>query len=625
MDRSGPLRFLIFAGLGLLLFFGLQRFMGGGSGERQPLGRESQKVPAERAPNRLCDIYRPEFFAEIQSRGGTLTHFELLTAKYRRDGKPLDLSTTPNPAGDHEFRQQLFSRWRPETEEAREGKKWNVDFDSFDYEIAENTAKRCRLVYESDAVRLEKTIETTGRPYELEVKSTIENRSNAKRAHAFRIDTVAWRLDSEVEGKMFRLSPYVTHVECMPQEGKAVRLRPDDFSPGEFKEPQFSQTNVDPGTWYQAEGAPAFAAVSNAYFAHALVPLEAPETPACLLQIEYRWDYTRYESKKNDPNAGAMYRARLAYPTHELAPGQSATYSALTYIGPKERDILAHAAGGNHRLIDLIDLGFFSAIAKILVSFLLAVYGVVSNWGLAIIILTVTARILLFPLSWPQIKNMVRMRELKPEMDALNEKYKDDAQARGLAQMELWRKHKVNPLKGCLPQLASMPVWLALYTTLQTAVELYNIPFLWFPDLSESDPLFILPFIIGATFFLQQTVMPMQGGDPMQQKMMRYFMPGMFTVFMLFLPSGLGVYMFTNSLLAIGQQWVVQRYTKRALSSPDGRGAIEVTVKEEPQKSGSETRPRNKKKKGKKGAKSEGSADDQDVSGGRPLLDKGKA
>src|SRR5690606_7695058 len=216
----------------------------------------------------------------------------------------------------------------------------------------------------------------------------------------------------------------------------------------------------------------------------------------------------------SDPASGSFYRARLSYPLNSLGPGESARYVGLTYVGPKERSVLEAAGGGSQRFSELIDLGFFAGIAKVLVAFLLAVYGVVPNWGIAIIVLTITARVLLFPLSWPSIKNMIRMRELKPEMDALNEKYKADPQAKGLAQMELWRKHNVNPLKGCLPQLASMPVWFALYTTLQTAVELYNIPFLWFPDLSEPDPYFILPLIIGATYFLQQKLMPMQAGDP---------------------------------------------------------------------------------------------------------------
>jgi YidC/Oxa1 family membrane protein insertase len=183
-------------------------------------------------------------------------------------------------------------------------------------------------------------------------------------------------------------------------------------------------------------------------------------------------------------------------------------------------------------------------------------------------------------------------------MDALTEKFKDDPQQRGLAQMELWRKHNVNPLKGCLPQLASMPVWFALYTTLQTAVELYNIPFLWFPDLSEPDPLFILPVVIGGTYFLQQKIMPMTGGDPMQQKMMMYFMPGMFTVLMLFLPAGLGVYMFTNSLLAISQQWLVQTYAMKPASASGSD--IEVSVRDEGTKK--KNKNKNKRKNGTKAA-----------------------
>jgi YidC/Oxa1 family membrane protein insertase len=353
--------------------------------------------------------------------------------------------------------------------------------------------------------------------------------------------------------------------------------------------------------------------VSNAYFSHAIAPIAAPSTPECLLQVEQRWDYRQYDKPSADPNSGAMYRARLAYAPRILHPNESAEYKVLSYVGPKERDVLAQAGGGRHRLIELIDLGFFAVIAKILVGFLLKVHSVIPNWGVAIIVLTVTARVLLFPLSWPGIQNMVRMREIKPEMDAMNEKFKDDPQQRGLAQMELWRKHNVNPFKGCLPQLSSMPVWFALYTTLQTAVELYNIPFLWFPDLSQSDPLFILPFIIGGTYFVQQRMMPMQGGDPAQQKMMMYMMPIMFTVFMLFLPAGLGVYMFTNSVLAISQQAFVEKYAKKTLADKGAR-AISVKVKPSPGASGG--------KQDKKNAKRDGAA--RDATGRGQLLDEGK-
>jgi len=120
----------------------------------------------------------------------------------------------------------------------------------------------------------------------------------------------------------------------------------------------------------------------------------------------------------------------------------------------------------------------------------------------------------------------------------------------------------VNPFGGCLPVLVQMPVWWALYTVLQTAVELYHTPFLYFPDLSAPDPYFVLPVVIGGMSFVQQKLMPQQA-DLAQQKMMLYFMPALFTVMMLFLPSGLGIYMLTNSVLGIVQQQAVERFAPR--------------------------------------------------------------
>ncbi|MGC4067896.1 MAG: membrane protein insertase YidC [Polyangiaceae bacterium] len=470
-----------------------------------------------------------------------------------------NLSTTP----DVELRRQLRVNLRNEAVAGPKDPAWQIDYDSVDFKLTESTGKRCVFEYADEKTHLTKTIATTERPYELKMDVKVENVASRKLRHALTVDTTAWRLQSEVKGGMFRVSPLLTHVECVVTDGKAKRLRPEDFEPSDFKEAPFAQTLLNPGDFYQVPGKTGVAAVSNAYFSHALVPQSAPHglSPSCQLQIEERWDNRKYKSHGDDPQAGAMYRARLAYPTEELEPRQSAEYSVLSYIGPKERKVLAAAGGGHTQLGELIDLGFFSAVAKVLVTFLLAVYGVLGNWGVAIIILTLTARTLLFPLTLPSVKSMIKMRELKPEMDALNEKFKDDPQGKGLAQMELWRKHNVNPLKGCLPQLASMPVWFALYTTLQTAVELFNIPFLWFPDLSQPDPYFILPFVIGTTSFIQQKMMPMQG-DPAQQKMMLYMMPGMFTVFMLFLPSGLGVYMFTNGVLGIIQQQLVERHAR---------------------------------------------------------------
>src|SRR5258708_32056830 len=195
-----------------------------------------------------------------------------------------------------------------------------------------------------------------------------------------------------------------------------------------------------------------------------------------------------------------------------------ACYKQTAFYGQKERDVLAAAAGGTPKLQALINLGTFSIVAKVLVQIITWIHAHITlgNWGLAIIVLTLGLRTALFPLTWKQIKSAIAMRRLKPEVDALNAKFKDDAQAKNLAMMELWRKNKLNPLGGCLPALVQMPIWFALYATLQTAIEFYNTPFLWFRDLSAPDPFFLLPFLLVAAMIVHQRIVPMQGMDPMQ-------------------------------------------------------------------------------------------------------------
>jgi YidC/Oxa1 family membrane protein insertase len=583
MDRGNIGRLLLIVA-GVFLAFQLVPGLFGGShgGQGRPdkghewlLKPEGTKTAGARAPERLCSIYTPEFHAVLSTQSATLRRFDLTKAKYTKHGKPIALSTT-EPL---EERRQLRFNYRNQAAGVKED-DWLVGADFLDYELVSSTKTSCEFSYRDERVEIREIVSSTGRPYELEVKTTLTNLAPRSLFHATTVHTDAFRTHKEVKPGWLRQSYLATHVECLTIDDKAKRMRPEDFSADKFKSFRRSGTNL--GDWADAaEGpaTPALAAVSNAYFSQALVPLAAPTAPECQLQVEDRWDDRRYSGLDADPNGGSIYRARLAYPKHELKPGEKDEFRLLTYVGPKERSTLEAAAGGNHRLIDLIDLGFFSVIAKVLVAFLLKVHSVVPNWGIAIIVLTITARTLLFPLTLPSVKSMIKMRELKPEMDALNEKFKDDAQAKGLAQMELWRKHNVNPLKGCLPQLASMPVWFALYTTLQTAVELFNIPFLWFPDLSDKDPLYILPFVIGGTSFMQQRLMPMQG-DPAQQKMMLYFMPAMFIFMMLFLPSGLGVYMFTNGLLGIIQQQLVERHAKRSLAKSKASG-IQVEVVED--------------------------------------------
>lgn len=563
----GLSRLFLILGLFLLLFFGWQR-MFAGDGEVQPIQPTPVVYPEGAAPEQYCDLWTEQYRARVTARGAALESFLVLPGKYRREGEAVDLVTTP----DHAHLRPLHIGFRNPAASLGDD-QWLVQQDVHDWRITKNTGGVCELEYRDARVVLTKRIGAGRGPFELAVRTTIQNASDAARSYALLASTTDFLRDDEVKGAMFTMNPRSTHVECIAPDGNAARKRVEDFEASDFKdEENFPRTDLAKGDWFQSPGNATLAAVSNAYFTNALHHDEGPLSPVCQLQIEERWHAGQYGSKGSDPNSAALYKARLAYPVRTLAPGATDTFEHTAYFGPKERQALETAGP---QFVELIDLGFFSSIARVLVSFLLHVYSLIPNWGVAIIVLTITARMLLFPLSVPSIKNMIHMRELKPEMDALNEKFKDDPQAKGLAQMELWRKHGVNPMKGCLPQLASMPVWVALYTTLQTAVELYNIPFLWFPDLSKPDPYYILPFVIGGVFFLQQKLMPMQAGDPTQQKVMKYFMPGMFTVFMLFLPAGLGVYMFTNSLLGILQQQVVERHVQKSLKNNKSADTVE--------------------------------------------------
>jgi YidC/Oxa1 family membrane protein insertase len=564
MDRSSISRILLIVVVAALFFqFGLPKLTGGDGPRTQPIVPAGTAAPAERAPEQLCALEGTRFRAQVSSQGATLKGWQVTGKKYSVDGRegspPMDLVTTP----DHEQWRPLHTELWSKAEAATPEVPRQVRHDLFDWKLEPGgDGKACVFTYEDEQASLRKVVRASGRPFEVEVELSVENRGPGRAAHRASFETTAWRTEKEIEGGFGRQSPFVTQVECS-QAGKLTRKLPGDFSPKEFSKPEFKQS------WLVPEGGPVdFASVSNFYFSQALVPVAGPggSQPACELQIEERWNDRAFGGKKDDPHAGSLYRARLAWPRRELGPGERAEYKLVHFVGPKERDVLA-SAGGGKGLSDLIDLGTFAVIAKVLVSFLIFCHGLLGSWGLAIIALTVSVRVVLFPLMWKTIQSGLKMRMMKPEIDEINRKYADDPQQKQLATMELWKKHKVNPVAGCLPTLAQMPVWFALYTTLQTAAELYHTPFLWFHDLSAPDTVrvgswevpFMLPLLLGATTFVQQKIMPQQM-DPVQQKMMSYMMPLVFTAMMLFLPSGLGVYMLTSSLLGIAQQLAVERY-----------------------------------------------------------------
>jgi len=238
-----------------------------------------------------------------------------------------------------------------------------------------------------------------------------------------------------------------------------------------------------------------------------------------------------------------------------VAPGAVGEYKVDFYVGPKDQPVLEELS----EYLDLtIDYGFLWMLAKPIFSVMQMIYDVVGNWGWSIILLTILIKIILYPLSAASLKSMAKMRALQPQMARIKELYGDDRQKAGQEQMALFKKHRVNPVGGCLPMLLQMPVFIALYWVLSESVEIRHSSWiLWIQDLSAKDPLFILPLIMGGSMLLMQKLQPAPA-DPMQAKVFQ-LMPIVFTFFFLMFPAGLVLYWTVNNLLSILQQWIVNR------------------------------------------------------------------
>jgi len=235
------------------------------------------------------------------------------------------------------------------------------------------------------------------------------------------------------------------------------------------------------------------------------------------------------------------------------------------FIGPKEFDTLV-AFGHNAKKI--VRFGFLGFIAEILLYALKFIHRYISNWGIAIIILTFVIKILFFPLTYSSTKSMAKMAELQPKVKAVKSKYKkakqDIAQRRQMNEemMSLYKEHGVNPAGGCLPMLIQFPVLIGFFNLLRIAIELRRSPFmLWIKDLSVKDPYYVTPVLMGITQYVQQKMSP-TSADPTQARMM-LIMPVVMTFLFMNFQSGLVLYWLTSNVLQIGQQYIMNRMMKK--------------------------------------------------------------
>ena len=250
-----------------------------------------------------------------------------------------------------------------------------------------------------------------------------------------------------------------------------------------------------------------------------------------------------------------LYLLTFTSPVNTIAANDSGRFNAQFYVGPK---IIKNLEAISPFLDLTIDFSWLWFIAKPLFYVLDFVHGLVGNWGIAIIILTMFVKLIFLYPSAMQYRSMAKMRKLQPKMMDLKEQYGDDRQKMSQELMKLYRTEKVNPLGGCLPILLQMPVFIALYWVLMESVELRQAPFmLWITDLSIKDPFFILPLLMGATMYIQFKLNPTPP-DPMQAKVMQ-LMPIIFTVMFMLFPAGLVLYWTTNQTLSIIQQYLITK------------------------------------------------------------------
>ncbi|MEE9542481.1 MAG: membrane protein insertase YidC [Thermodesulfobacteriota bacterium] len=238
-----------------------------------------------------------------------------------------------------------------------------------------------------------------------------------------------------------------------------------------------------------------------------------------------------------------------------IAPGTKTEYAYSVFSGPK---LYNHLKTYGVALEGAIEFGFFKFMAKPFLAILNQFQKYVKNYALAIILFTFIIKVIFYPLTKHSLTSMKEMQKVQPQMKAIKEKYKSNKEKMNKETMALYKKYKINPLSGCLPMVAQIPVFIALYEVLYVAIELRHAPFfLWIADLSAKDPYYITPLLMGGSMFLQQKMSP-SSPDPTQAKMMM-LMPVVFTFMFLSFPSGLVLYWLVNNVLSIAQQYKINK------------------------------------------------------------------
>jgi len=456
--------------------------------------------------------------------GGTLTSWKLLGKKFedrtKKDKRPLDLAPTGGNAATRSF-----------TVAFKEGSTFTIPANArWQVKEFKDRPDKLHFTYPPDGTKSDlqvvKEYLIYPNDYLLQVVVKVRNLTTTEAKQTLVVSMFQYQDPDGDKGGGW------TSVERRWKATCRINSSTKNATYGDLKE----KDRFDRGTVQ-------WAGFMHSYFLAAVSPKDRGDS-----ELECR--RTRIKRFKGVMRTDLTFETSPPLKQADEAPYQETMFA---YLGPKYLDKLeaiAKITGYNTGFQNAIDLGITSFIARPLLWMLQWLQSFVINWGIAIILLTVFVKLATLYWTHKSMKSMKAMAKLKPEIEKIQKKFKDDKQRQQVEIMGMYKAHKVNPLAGCLPMILQMPIWYALYQTLMYAAELYQAPFIpgWIDDLTAPDPLYITPVLLMGMMFLQSKLTP-TAADSTQQKIMMYGMPLMFGVFAFFFPAGLTIYILTNTCL----------------------------------------------------------------------------
>lgn len=496
-------------------------------------------VPAAQ-PEQITVIEQPGIYrAQVTSHGAALVSYELLDSKYRsRDHRRL----VANKGGGApivertqvEAPTNLLAGYRPSLVTRLttgfampETAAYTLASD----ETLPDQSRRLTYVFDGPDYQLRKTLLFPAKSYQVHMQVVLQNRGSKRVDYHLALSLDGFQDPTQKPGGVF--SARVPQNEATWGRGKKM------FHLG-LEDLQNNKADAD-----DLRGDVRWIGIGQQYFLVALALPYGGQIGDKLARVTA------------DANGAIAVSAELA--EHSLNPGESREYFFTAFAGPKLPELLDGVAVGGQSagLSNAIDYTL-EVLARPMLWILRKIYDLCHNWALAIVLLTLLVKLALFYPSHRATVSSQAMAEMKPQIDALQAKYGDDKGRLNQEMMELYRKNRINPLGGCLPILLQMPIYFALYSMLGNAVELYHVRLFWISDLTAADPFFVLPLVTGALIFVQSKYLSPMPATP-EQRTMVTMMPLMFTVFTIFVPAGLTVYILTNTVLGMAQQVITKR------------------------------------------------------------------